>query len=367
MSNNSALSAAKKRRGGLPTPGQPPSCQVSTPSSGSSQPVSKGVAGPRIMIPPHVANNPQLLAQFQQAYIQRQMLMQQQQQGSQNGQQDMTNVLQGAQRPIIPPGQPMPAALNNAKNNMVSPGFSQNNMVNQSRPVSAPSMNGNVVLNQPQLKFSELVLSSNGAQCTSNGIPLPPGILMNVYYNELMDHNAELNDFSNRIMNLNSRLEKIERNSGVNSQTLNNTGVSGDVSDLATNNEFIASVVDNIVNNTNLSDLINQIDPIQKEHAELRNMLVTQQSVINELSSLVMKLLNDKQSLHINGCCVDSMNDGNDLNCCNNMNCSNCEIIPVEQNNVDDNVEHENNEEDENNTLESNEQNVELTIDESEI
>ena len=56
--------------------------------------------------------------------------------------------------------------------------------------------------------------------------------------------------FSNRIMNLNSRLEKIERNSGVNSQTLNNTGVSGDVSDLATNNEFIASVVDNIVNNT---------------------------------------------------------------------------------------------------------------------
>ena len=42
-----------------------------------------------------------------------------------------------------------------------------------------------------------------------------------------------------------------------------------------------------------MSDLINQIDPIQKEHAELRNMLVTQQSVINELSSLVMKLLND--------------------------------------------------------------------------
>ena len=65
---------------------------------------------------------------------------------------------------------------------------------------------------------------------------------------------------------------------------------------MASNDDFIASVVDNIVNNTNLSEIINQIEPIQKEHTELRKMLISQQNVINELSCLVSCCL--RRSIH---------------------------------------------------------------------
>jgi hypothetical protein len=56
---------------------------------------------------------------------------------------------------------------------------------------------------------------------------------------------------------------------------------------------FIAKVVDNILTNTNLSDIINQIEPLQKENEALRALLNSQQTTLNELSGLVMKLLNN--------------------------------------------------------------------------
>jgi hypothetical protein len=43
--------------------------------------------------------------------------------------------------------------------------------------------------------------------------------------------------------------------------------------------------------NTNLSDIINQIEPLQKENESLRSLLNSQQTTLNELSGLVMKLI----------------------------------------------------------------------------
>ena len=45
--------------------------------------------------------------------------------------------------------------------------------------------------------------------------------------------------------------------------------------------------------NTNLSDIINQIEPLQKENESLRALLTSQQTTLNELSSLVMKLISN--------------------------------------------------------------------------
>jgi hypothetical protein len=50
-------------------------------------------------------------------------------------------------------------------------------------------------------------------------------------------------------------------------------------------------LLDNILTNTNLSDIINQIEPLQKENESLRALLNSQQTTLNELSGLVMKLL----------------------------------------------------------------------------
>jgi hypothetical protein len=59
------------------------------------------------------------------------------------------------------------------------------------------------------------------------------------------------------------------------------------------NGDFISRVVDNILTNTNLSEIINQIEPLQKENESLRSLLNSQQTTLNELSGLVMKLINN--------------------------------------------------------------------------
>lgn len=322
MSTNSALSAAKRRRGATPTqipgpgmPNRPPqltSCQISAQQqqqqqqqirSQQQQQQQQQMNTPRppmpVNIPPHIANNPQLLAQFQQMRQQQmQMQMQMQQQKAQAMPNNQPQSAAVNQRPIMPPGQPIPAALN--KSSMPP------NVPPSQNPIS-PNQSSN---GKNLLKVSDLILGSNGIPCSPNGIQLPPIVLCSVYYHEIMNHTNELNDYSNRILNMNSRLEKIERIGGIpvqqnsTSQVVSNNDVNNG---LATNTEFITSVVDNIINNTNLSDIINQIEPIQKEQMELRNMVHTQQTVINELSALVMKLLNEQNSMN-------SMNSMNPMN-----------------------------------------------------
>ena len=64
-----------------------------------------------------------------------------------------------------------------------------------------------------------------------------------------------------------------------------------DYDSLVNNTAFITKLLDNILTNTNLSDIINQIEPLQKENESLRALLNSQQTTLNELSGLVMKLL----------------------------------------------------------------------------
>ena len=66
-----------------------------------------------------------------------------------------------------------------------------------------------------------------------------------------------------------------------------------DYDSLVNNTAFITKLLDNILTNTNLSDIINQIEPLQKENESLRALLNSQQTTLNELSSLVMKLLSN--------------------------------------------------------------------------
>ena len=70
--------------------------------------------------------------------------------------------------------------------------------------------------------------------------------------------------------------------------------------DVVNNTEFIAKLLDNILTNTNLSDIINQIEPLQKENESLRSLLNSQQTTLNELSGLVMKLISNGLSSYTN-------------------------------------------------------------------
>jgi hypothetical protein len=54
--------------------------------------------------------------------------------------------------------------------------------------------------------------------------------------------------------------------------------------------EFVNGIVDNIMTNSNLADIIEQIDAVQSENQELRELFYAQQKTINEMNIMLLKL-----------------------------------------------------------------------------
>jgi hypothetical protein len=59
---------------------------------------------------------------------------------------------------------------------------------------------------------------------------------------------------------------------------------------LMSDEEFVAGIVDNIMTNSNLSEIIEQIDAVQTENHELRELLYAQQKTINEMNLMLVKM-----------------------------------------------------------------------------
>jgi hypothetical protein len=60
--------------------------------------------------------------------------------------------------------------------------------------------------------------------------------------------------------------------------------------ELMSDPEFVNGIVDNIMTNSNLSDIIEQIDAVQSENRELKELMYTQQKTINEMNIMLLKL-----------------------------------------------------------------------------
>ena len=67
---------------------------------------------------------------------------------------------------------------------------------------------------------------------------------------------------------------------------------------LIADDEFVSGIVDNIMTNSNLSEIIEQIDAVQTENRELRELLYAQQKTINEMNIMLLKVFS--QSMHQN-------------------------------------------------------------------
>ena len=65
---------------------------------------------------------------------------------------------------------------------------------------------------------------------------------------------------------------------------------------LMADTDFVSGIVDNIMTNSNLSEIIEQIDIVQTENRELRDLLHAQQKTINEMNIMLLKLFS--QSLN---------------------------------------------------------------------
>lgn len=306
MSNSASLSAAKRRRSNVPQVGQPPM---------QGQPQPQQQAPQQAQGPPHMGGNlppglppnfrqmpPQLQQQILRQLQQRMMQAQQQQlQQQQQAQQQQAQQQQAQQQhiPTIPKNIPVAMSSNNMNEKMPP-------QVSGAGPYVVNSVLHNRAISETDgIHIRDLPMSAAGLPCLPSGAALPPNILFKLHHDELLNQDAMINDYSNRLQMLTNRVDKIERGGGggnsssisaqnpmSHSYSSSDLDLSNDMNGLASNTDFIAKVLDNILTNTNLSDIINQIEPLQKENESLRALIHSQQTTLNELSTLVMKLIN---------------------------------------------------------------------------
>ena len=288
MSNSASISAAKKRRGG----GPPPIGGGPGPGPGQGQ-------GQGMSLPPGLPPN------FRQLppHVQQQLFQQLQQRAA---------AAAKSAPPPPPPQQQAPPSMPPVpiQTRIPTPGQG-NNTINMPGPYRVnPVIHNRAVAEVDGIHIRDLPISSSGLPCLPSGAALPPNVLFKLHHDELLNMDAVLNEHSNRIQMLSNRIDKV---SGPISGSTNNVNTVSDngskMSDrndfsydsLVNNTDFITKLLDNILTNTNLSDIINQIEPLQKENESLRSLLNSQQTTLNELSGLVMKLLANGLPSYNNG------------------------------------------------------------------
>ena len=223
MSNSASLSAAKRRRGGVPPPfGQPPG----QPMGEGRPPTQVGSNGLPPGLPP---NFRQLPPQIQQQLI-RQL------------QQKM-----GASAPAIQPTA--------QKQNMGFPAPVNTRPTEVDLPNSAPYVVNSFIHNNAMselngLSLHDLPMTSAGLPCLPSGRPLPPNVLFKLHHEDLLQKDVALNDISHRLHMLTVRVDKSEKvpnSDGVSNatHTLDDTTKGSLVND----SDFISKVVDNILTN----------------------------------------------------------------------------------------------------------------------
>lgn len=270
MSNSASISAAKKRRSGGPPPigGGPGQGQA----MGMPPGLPPGLPPNFRQLPPHVQQ--QLFQQLQQRAA-----------------------AAAAAAKSAPPMPPAPI-----QTRVPTPGSSNNNSnVNVANPYTVNTVIHNRAMTEVDgIHIRDLPISSAGLPCLPSGAALPPNVLFKLHHDELLNMDAILNEHSNKIQMLTNRVDRgavgaanmvSENGSSDSSKTSGGGDFSYDK--LVNNTVFITKILDNILTNTNLSDIINQIEPLQKENESLRALLNSQQTTLNELSGLVMKLLSN--------------------------------------------------------------------------
>lgn len=269
MSNSASISAAKKRRSGGPPP------IVGGAGQGQAMGMPPG-------LPPGLPPN------FRQLppHVQQQLFQQLQQRAAATA----------AAAKTAPPMPPAPI-----QTRIPNPGSSNNNHVNVANPYTVNTVIHNRAMTEVDgIHIRDLPISSAGLPCLPSGAALPPNVLFKLHHDELLNMDAILNEHSNKLQMLTNRIDRVAVGaanmvSENGSSDGNKTNVNGDFSydKLVNNTVFITKILDNILTNTNLSDIINQIEPLQKENEALRALLNSQQTTLNELSGLVMKLLSN--------------------------------------------------------------------------
>ena len=233
MSSSASISAAKKRRANQIQPQTPPQSTMQRPGSAPA---------------PSLAN--MTPAQRQQFIIQQQRMMQQQQMQQQQMQQPQ----------------------------MQQPQMQQQ----QGQKSKQPSGNQKA----PSSKVPALTW------------PMPPIYLMKQMDTILFQQSQSIDELKNRLNCIETGSLSDEL-AGSGSASASGSGPGGSSQlileqtkhSLLADDEFVSGIVDNIMTNSNLAEIIEQIDTVQTENKELRELLYAQQKTINEMNIMLLKLI----------------------------------------------------------------------------
>ena len=118
--------------------------------------------------------------------------------------------------------------------------------------------------------------------------PAPPIYVMKQMDTLLFQHGQSIDEIKNR-------LNCIEN--GVGDFSPRNDTISISKPQLMSDPEFVNGIVDNIMTNSNLAEIIEQMEVVQDENRELRELLYAQQKTINEMNIMLLKLFSQSQGM----------------------------------------------------------------------
>jgi hypothetical protein len=188
----------------------------------------------------------------------------------------------------------------------------------------------NVIVENTANNTPQPVLTPFISMVTSTGATPPPLVILKSHDEKIGEHDNVLNDLVDRVNYIHSRLDELSQNnktdrasSGPTVTTAEQNADSGAadadadadaddaahaeedetvllmdtvMNDLINSRDFVQGIVDKIVNETNLSETILKVEPIIKENQELRSLIHSQQKMLNEMNTMVMRLLNQQHN-----------------------------------------------------------------------
>ena len=197
-----------------------------------------------------------------------------------------------------------------------------NVVVENTTPDSRSKSNATTTNNLPTPVLTPFV-----SMITSTGATPPPLVILKSHDEKIGEHDIVLNDLTNRVNYIHSCLDELSQNNGsrfTNDRTDRASAgpaaaVDADadaadadaadaeedetvllmdtvMNDLINSRDFVQGIVDKIVNETNLSETILKVEPIIKENQELRSLIHSQQKMLNEMNTMVMRLLNQQHN-----------------------------------------------------------------------
>lgn len=337
MSGTAALSAARRRRasnapGGLPN--MTPTSFSNTPnpyysSSSQTQPLPQyGSGGAPSVVPPNMTIH-ENIALIKMQMEQRLQLITSQGRSMPPEKLKMLQKQQEIQTQILKQKIEVAREMENDDQAPHFPQTAQKHVAFQSNdvPKTTNSMPGPMadartkhVQQANKGTMPTATLTPFVSMTSANGVIPPPIVILKSHDDKIGEHDAVLNDLSNRMNYMHNRIDQIERSSvspqhdmaeqprqldNVNTAT-NEVGHDNHteeeeeptllmeevIGDLLNSRDFMQGVVDKIMNETNLADVVFKIDPIIKENQELRSLLHSQQEMLNQMNIMLMKFLN---------------------------------------------------------------------------